>query len=507
MAPTDSPAHVEHPGSTGSLKKVITTRQFIFMALSSSIGAGLLLSTGQALAVGGPAPLFIGFAVVGLAVWITMCSLGELSTNFPVKGSFYEYSVWFISPSWGFSMGWNYVMNFICIVPFEVIVMVLVAHFINPGLPAEYLIPGFLVALMLIYVFGARWYAEAENVFGVLKMLVFTIFIMTAFFIVADAVPTDPRPASELGWHIWKNEAFKNGWAGFLFVFMSAGMAYGGTEMLGFTAAECVNPRKVMGLASRLVAGRVVGLYLLPILMVGLVLSIPLEDTAKEHTDTKTSPFVLAVARAGIPVLPQIMNGIILVAIFSMANASVFASSRALRAISSQGMGPKFCGLVKWDRPVGALIVVFLFSLLAFAKVSPDGDNVFTWLLALASASNYFTWMSICLCQIRCRLAIRKRGLDQHTVLPSYRSPFGIYGSVFAMLVFVFGLVAQIAAAVKSPLPSPPPVFASMLGIVVVAVFWVGYMCWKRDWTLLVPLKDIDLETKDAPESHEFESV
>lgn len=29
------------------LKEVITTRQFIFMALGSSIGAGLLLSTGQ----------------------------------------------------------------------------------------------------------------------------------------------------------------------------------------------------------------------------------------------------------------------------------------------------------------------------------------------------------------------------------------------------------------------------------------------------------------------------
>lgn len=29
------------------LKKVITTRQFVLMALGSSIGAGLLLSTGQ----------------------------------------------------------------------------------------------------------------------------------------------------------------------------------------------------------------------------------------------------------------------------------------------------------------------------------------------------------------------------------------------------------------------------------------------------------------------------
>jgi amino acid permease len=96
-----------------SLKKVITTRQFIFMALGSSIGAGLLISTGQAIAVGGPAPLLIAYTIVGFAVLITMCNLGELATTYPVRGSFYEFSVRFISPAWGFAMGWNYVMNFL----------------------------------------------------------------------------------------------------------------------------------------------------------------------------------------------------------------------------------------------------------------------------------------------------------------------------------------------------------------------------------------------------------
>ncbi|CAJ2512233.1 Uu.00g052480.m01.CDS01 [Anthostomella pinea] len=78
------------PSSTFSAstvsKKVITTRQFIFMALSSSIGAGLLLSTGQALAVGGPAPLFIGFAFVGLAIWITIAAWASCRPTSPSRG-------------------------------------------------------------------------------------------------------------------------------------------------------------------------------------------------------------------------------------------------------------------------------------------------------------------------------------------------------------------------------------------------------------------------------------
>lgn len=286
----------------------------------------------KALAAGGPAPLLIAFAVVGFAVCITMCNLGELSTNFPVKGSFYEFSVRFISPSWGFAMGWNYVMNFVFVVPFEIIVMVMCARYWNPTISVLYLVPIFIFGLVVIYSFGARWFAEAENVFGILKILVIAIFVVTAVCILTGGVSTDTRPAGQLAYHSWRTQAFKNGAPGFLFVFMSAGMAYGGTEMLGLTAAECRSPRYVMGLASRLVAGRVALLYVLPVLMLGLVLKIDLSPDSKD--EALTSPFVLAVSQAGIPVLPSLINAIIVVSIFSMANASskwFSASSRLFR--------------------------------------------------------------------------------------------------------------------------------------------------------------------------------
>jgi len=488
-----------------TLRRVISTRQFVFMAVSSSIGAGFLVSTSQALAVGGPAPLLIAFAVVGLAVWITMCALGELSTNFPVRGSFYEFSVRFISPAWGFAMGWNYVMNFVFVLPFELIVIIMCARFWNPDLHAEYLVPVFIAALGVIYAFGAKWYAEAENVFGVLKMTVIAVFVVAGLLILAKAVPTDPRPAADLAYNSWDTAAFKNGGIGFLFVFMSVGVAYGGTEMLGLTAAECCSPRRVMQLASKLVAGRIVLLYFVPTLILGLVLKIDLDTSLEKTGGAKSliSPFVLAIAEAQIPILPDIINAVIIVSIFSMANASVFASSRALQAISSRGMGPRFCAVVRHDRPVGALLMVFVFSLLAFAKASSYGDEMFVWLLALASCSNYLTWSSICVCHIRLQLAMRRQGRSSssHPTTASYRAPLGIAGSAFAVLVFLFGLVAQIAAAVRNPLPAPPPVAASFLGLAVVVLFWISYMLWKGGWTLIIPLDQIDLGPKEEEDA------
>ncbi|KAI0377302.1 amino acid permease/ SLC12A domain-containing protein [Hypomontagnella monticulosa] len=494
------------PVAEPSLQKVITTRQFVFMALSSSIGAGVLLATYSSLAVGGPGSLLLSFAIVGFAVWITMCALGELSAAFPVSGSFYEYSVRFISPAWGFAMGWNYVINFLLIVVFELVVILLCVRYWVSDIPAYYVLPPFITGLILVNAFGAKWYAEAENVFAVCKMFVLSGFVIVAILIITKSIPNDSRPASELGFNLWKEDAFRNGVIGFLYVFMAAGMAYGGTEMLGLTAAECENPRNVMPLACNIVPVRIIWLYLLPIFMLGLVLKVPLDETVQAGG---ISPFVDAIDQAGIPELATIFNGVIIVAIFSMANASVFASSRALQAISARGMGPSFFAKIKWGHPIWALVLVFCVSLLSLVKIAKDGDMVFDWLLALAAGSNYFTWISICVCHIRLRLAIRKKGVDENEIL-KWKSPVGIVGSVVAILVFLFGLSAQIAAAIHSPLPKPPPILASVLGIIIVFTFWAGYTVFKRD-TLLISLDQIDLNVKTEStaslrRSHDVES-
>ena len=38
---------------------------------------------------------------------------------YPVAGSFFYYSVRFIDPAWGFAMGWNYALNWLVVLPFE----------------------------------------------------------------------------------------------------------------------------------------------------------------------------------------------------------------------------------------------------------------------------------------------------------------------------------------------------------------------------------------------------
>jgi amino acid transporter len=95
------------PGSNTALKRHLTGRHMQMIAFGGSIGTGLFIGSGGALANGGPGFLLIDFLLIGAMLFCVVMALGELATVLPVSGSFASYSTRFLDPSWGFAMGWN----------------------------------------------------------------------------------------------------------------------------------------------------------------------------------------------------------------------------------------------------------------------------------------------------------------------------------------------------------------------------------------------------------------
>lgn len=198
-----------------ALKRDISTPTFCVLAISGSIGAGLLIASGGALQRGGPGSLVLAFALVGALVWCVMLALGELSASFPVQGSFYDYSVRFISESWGFAMGWNYVLNFNLIVAFELTVMMMIAQYwcppgpvgastVQSGLIA--LVPACVLVLVGIQAFGAKGYGRAEQGFGILKVLVLVTVVIVGIVIASGGT----KEAGGRGLENWQGYVCKN---------------------------------------------------------------------------------------------------------------------------------------------------------------------------------------------------------------------------------------------------------------------------------------------------------
>ena len=70
------------------LARKLSARQVQMIAIGGTIGTGLFLGTGKSLATGGPASMLIAYALVGVIVFITMLSLGEMAAFVPIAGSF-----------------------------------------------------------------------------------------------------------------------------------------------------------------------------------------------------------------------------------------------------------------------------------------------------------------------------------------------------------------------------------------------------------------------------------
>jgi amino acid transporter len=486
-------------GENGDLKRKLKGRHMQMIAIGGSIGAGLFVGSGAALNSGGPASLVIDFIIIGVMLLLTVNALGELAAIYPVAGSFYNYSVRFIDPAWGFAMGWNYAMNWLVVLPFELTAAGVTISFwtdkmenpINVGV----WITIFLVLVTIINICGVRGYGEVEFVLGVIKVAAVIGFIILGIIIDCGGVPTDPR--GYIGGAYWQNPgAFRNGFKGFCSVFVTASFAFGGTELVGLAAAEAEDPRKTIPKATKQVFWRICLFYVISLTLLGLIVPSN-NDQLSQASGGKTqySPFVLAFRLAHIKALPSIFNAVITISVISVANSCTFASTRTMQALCAKGMGPSWGAKVdKRGRPYIVLIITLAFGLLAYINEAPQGDTIFTWLLSLSGLSNFFTWGSICFAHIRFRKAWYQNGRTKDD-LP-FAAMFGVIGSWIGLGLNVLCLVAQFYVALF-PIGGSPEVeafFEAYLAAPVVILFFVGYKVYYRQWSIGVNLHEIDID-------------
>ncbi|ELQ42122.1 amino-acid permease inda1 [Pyricularia oryzae] len=507
---SDNNSHDEEVGVVNKSKPLVRelrNRHMQMIAIGGSIGAGLFVGSGKALRTGGPASLLICYSIVGGMLFFVCQALAELAVLYPVNGAFYTYVVRFVDPSWGFAVGWDYALSWLTVLPFELIAASITIKYWRDDLRPSIWIATFLAVLIIIQFFGVRGYGEVEFILSVIKIAACTGFIILGIVINTGGVGDQ----GYLGAKYWVDPGpFQNGFNGFAGVFAIAAFAFGGTELVGLAAAESDNPRKSIPAASKQVFWRIAFFYIVNLFIIGLI--VPANDPrlmGASGANTKASPFVLAIEDAGIRVLPHIMNGVITVAVISVANSCAFGSTRTMQAMAERGMAPKQLAYVdKKGRPVICIIIQLAFGLLAFIGESADSGKVFDWLLSLSALSFFFVWGSICLAHIRFRAAWKLQGYSLEQI--PYRPAFGVYGSWIGFALNCLCLIATFYNALY-PSPNAKPdaevFFQSYLAAFIVIGLYVFWKVYSREWSLYVPLADIDLmsgarmaEPSDEPE-------
>src|ERR1700732_5093556 len=89
------------------LKKELSARQMAMVAVGGSIGTGLLLGSGAAIEVAGPA-VILTFLLSAIISWTVAMALGEMSSVHPAAGSFGVYAELYVNRWAGFIARYGY---------------------------------------------------------------------------------------------------------------------------------------------------------------------------------------------------------------------------------------------------------------------------------------------------------------------------------------------------------------------------------------------------------------
>lgn len=87
------------------------------------------------------------------------------------------------------------------------------------------------------------------------------------------------------------------------------------------------------------------------------------------------SQYVISMNRLNVPVLPDIVNALVMTSLFSTGSSYVFASSRTLHSLGLAGQAPKLVTLTnRRGVPYVAVLIILAGSSLSYLSVS-NGSN------------------------------------------------------------------------------------------------------------------------------------
>jgi len=496
----------------GAVQRRLKARHLAMIALGGTIGTGLFVGSGGALASGGPVGTLLGYFIMGLVVYSMMIALGEMATLFPVSGGFTHYATRFIDPAMGFALGVNYWYSYAITLPTELTAAAIVIQYWNSSINVAAWITILYVLILVINFMGVRWYGEFEFWFSAIKIVSIVGLIILGVCLDCGAGPAN---TGYIGFRYWKDPGPFNqiridkvtnpdahnfipgSWGRFLAfwsVFVQAAFSFLGTEIIAVTVGEAENPRRNVPKAIRRVFWRILLFYVLGIFIIGLLVPFNSNELLNNSgSDASASPFVIAIKTAGIKGLPSVINAVILISAWSAGNSDLYASSRTLYALALEGKAPAFLRkCTQGGLPVWCVLITGLFGLLAYLNAgSTTAVQVFNWLYNISSITGLITWLIILVSYLRMYYGLKKQGLSRDDF--PYKAPFQPYASWFGV-VFVFLVLLFNGFTVF--LRGNWDVSVFLAAYICIPIFGVFYAYWKiAKKTKWVRLEDIDFVT------------
>lgn len=399
------------------LKRELTARQMAMVAVGGSIGTGLLLGSGAAMQVAGPA-VIITYVVSALISWTVAMALGEMSALHPAAGSFGLYAEIYLNRWAGFIARYGYWFAVLIAIGSELVAAGTYMRIWFPAVPVAIWMVVFGLFLVFVNLFSVALYGTFEYWFALIKVVTIFVFIIAGAALLFGG-KVHPQYTSNGGFA-------PNGWPASLMAVSFGLYSFLGIEMVAITSGEA-RSRSDVARATR------VAFITLALIYVGAV-AVLVGVMPWRNAGVSESPFVTVFEVAGIPAARFIMNVVVLSAALSGANASLYVTSRMLFSIARSGYAPARMGRLNHHGvPMGALLVSMLGIVLAITVQLRAPEKAFLYMINTSLVGGMIAWLVSLLAHVRFRRTLSREQLAGLAL----RSPLGALGSLLGFVAII----------------------------------------------------------------------
>jgi L-asparagine transporter-like permease len=438
------------PDQEQGLKRELTARQMAMVAVGGSIGTGLLLGSGAAIQVAGPA-VVVTYVFSALIAWTVAMAMGEMSSMHPAAGSFGVYAELYLNDWAGFIARAGYWFSVVIAIGSELVAAGTYMRIWFPHVPVVVWMIVFGVFLATANLFAVGRYGTFEYWFALIKVVTIFAFILTGAALLAGG-----RVHAQ---YVTNGGFAPNGWPAPLMAISFGLYSFLGIEMVAISSGEARSSRDVAR-ATRVAFAMLAFIYIGAIaVLVGVM--------PWRNAGISESPFVTVFNVAGIPAAGFIMNFVVLTAALSGANATIYVASRMLFSLARSGYAPAALSKLNHQGvPMSALMASMLGIVLAIVVQFFAPQQAYLYIIGAALAGGMMAWLVSLLAHVRFR---RRISPEQLAALP-LRSPFGAAGSIFGFV----SVLAAILFTWRVPQSRITVVSAGPYLLVLSVAYWIA---------------------------------
>ncbi|KAL4903648.1 hypothetical protein BDW74DRAFT_179643 [Aspergillus multicolor] len=425
------------------------------MTVGPTLGTGLLVGSGQALAAGGPASLIFAYLFLSAIVYCVTAAIAEISTHSVTRnGAMFAHNYHYTSNHVGFAIAYLRWIGMSLLVPFEITAGMVHTGLWEPSASLALRMGAVMVVIFFFNMLPEKLFRRSQTVFTGIKFLATIGLIIISFYL---AIRASQPHAIVGGFEHWITpgpfaEFLLLGdlgrFLGLLFCVLCSVVSFTFLPELTVQIAEDRDTEPGNSIFRYTRNSNIVTFILYILSTLALTVMAPYDDTrlTNQGTGAGLSPYMVGLIDAKIRLLPSLAGGLIFLSSVASGRTFLNLASRMLSSLAETGHAPAlFMIRNRWNVPYMSVAISAGFTWFCFLSMAISSSEVYNYLMFFITTIGCVSWLCSCLAYLQFRRVVKKS-----EIMPVHRSfvqPFGTYVAMGTSVLLIALNLAQVTVA------------------------------------------------------------